>query len=228
MLSMLYALAEAGSDREVWWLHGARNSSEHVFAAEARALMTRLTNGRSRVYFSAPLSNDTLGQDYTDRGRLDADALRSLPVPHDAEAYICGPERFMSDLRAALHVIGLDTARIRTEIFGAGPSMTPGIAAAPVVRPHPPAGDRGDGPSVSFARSGLTVSWRDEYSSVLDLAEACDVPTRWSCRTGVCHTCESGLLAGVVRYDPPPVDRPAKGNGRVCCAAPDTDVVIDL
>ncbi len=28
--------------------------------------------------------------------------------------------------------------------------------------------------------------------SLLELAEACDVPVRWSCRAGVCHNCEVG------------------------------------
>ncbi len=42
---------------------------------------------------------------------------------------------------------------------------------------------------MSFARSGLSVRWGSSFHSLLELAEACDVPVRWSCRTGVCHTC---------------------------------------
>ena len=38
VLAMLQALAQEHSDREIWWLHGARNGREHPFAAEARAL----------------------------------------------------------------------------------------------------------------------------------------------------------------------------------------------
>jgi ferredoxin len=54
------------------------------------------------------------------------------------------------------------------------------------------------------------------------------VPTRWSCRTGVCHNCESGLLSGDVTYSPEPVDEPAAGNTLICCAAPSGPVVLDL
>jgi ferredoxin len=86
----------------------------------------------------------------------------------------------------------------------------------------------GDGPAVSFVRSDLTVPWRADYPSLLELAEACDVPVRWSCRTGVCHNCESGLLSGDVAYDPEPVDAPAAGNVLVCSARPRTAVVLDL
>jgi len=228
VLSMLHALAKAGSKREVWWLHGARNSTEHVFAAEARELLAQLPNAHTQICYSAPLSSDIMGRDYTHHGRLDADALQNLLVPHDGQAYVCGPQAFMTDVQTALVHLGVDAGAIHTEVFGAGPALTPGIASGPMTPPHPPTGDPGRGPEVSFARSGLTVPWREDFASVLELAEACDIPTRWSCRTGICHTCESGLLAGTVSYDPPPVDLPADGHVLVCCALPDDDVVVDL
>ena len=228
VLSMLYALVAARSTREVWWMHGARNSSEHPFAAEVRALLGQLPNARAWICYSAPLPTDRIGRDYTDHGRLSAEVLHALVLPHDAHAYICGPQVFMTDALAALDRLGVDAARVHTEVFGAGPALTPGIAAGPMTSPHPPRGDSGRGPGVTFARSGLTVRWREDFVSLLELAEACDVPTRWSCRTGVCHTCESGLLAGKVSYEPPPVDVPADGHLLICCAAPEVDVVIDL
>lgn len=58
--------------------------------------------------------------------------------------------------------------------------------------------------------------------------EACNIPTWWSCRTGACHTCESGLVAGTVSYRPDPIDPPAASNVLVCCSQPHGDVVIDL
>jgi ferredoxin len=82
---------------------------------------------------------------------------------------------------------------------------------------------------VSFARSGLAPRWdASAYRSILELAEACDVPVRWSCRTGVCHNCESGLISGAVAYEPDPLDPPADGNVLICCSRPRGDVVIDL
>ncbi len=86
----------------------------------------------------------------------------------------------------------------------------------------------GTGPLVSFARSGITARWGEDYPSMLDFAEACEVPTRWACRTGVCHTCQTPLLAGAVRYDPEPLDSPAAGTALICCAQPTQDVVLDL
>ena len=54
VLAMLQALAQEHSDREIWWLHGARNGAEHSFAAEVQALLASLPNTRSYVYYSRP------------------------------------------------------------------------------------------------------------------------------------------------------------------------------
>jgi ferredoxin-NADP reductase/MOSC domain-containing protein YiiM len=228
VLAMLHALAASGSSREIWWLFGARNSAEQPFGAEVLSLLARLPNGRAEVCYSAPLPADLSGGPHLHRGRLDAAVLEQLALPKDGSAYVCGPQAFMDDIRSALEHLGLAPAQIRTEVFGAGPAITPGIAATRAARPHPPAGDPGTGPAITFARSGLTAAWRDDATSLLEFAEACDVPTRWSCRTGICHTCEVGLLAGAVAYDPAPIDLPADGNVLVCCATPRGDVVIDL
>jgi ferredoxin len=154
--------------------------------------------------------------------------LQALGVPRNSDFYICGPTAFMDDLTAGLAAWGITASRIHTEIFGPGRPITPGLAATLRPPPHVPAGTPGDGPLVSFARSGLNVRWRTTFQSLLELAEACDVPVRWSCRTGVCHTCETVLMAGTVGYSPDPVDAPADGNALICCSRPEGDIVVDL
>jgi len=81
---------------------------------------------------------------------------------------------------------------------------------------------------VAFARSDLSARWDPGYASLLEFAEACDVPVRWSCRTGVCHTCETAVISGKVRYAPAPVDDPADGSALICCSQPGDDLVLDL
>jgi ferredoxin-NADP reductase len=228
VLAMLHALASKHSDREIWWLHGARNSHEHPFAAEARERLASLPNVRGRVYYSRPDRNDVVGRDYDSAGRLSASTLAELEPPRDAEAYVCGPAAFMEEISAGLAAIGLEASHIHTEPFGPAPGLAPGIAAAPARAPHPPAGAPGAGPTIEFARSGLAISWSEDYSSLLELAEACDVPVRWSCRTGVCHNCESTLIAGTVDYDPDPIEPPADGSALICCSRPHDDLVLDL
>ncbi|MGA5463774.1 MOSC domain-containing protein [Mycobacterium sp. NPDC050041] len=228
VLSMLHSLVSAQSTRRVWWLHGARNGSEHPFARESRALLEQLPGSQSRVFFSSPTSDDRVGVDYDVHGRLSSEAVSRLDLPHDADAYLCGPATFMAELGADLVARGLGSARVHTEIFGATAALTPGIAAAAARRPHVPAGPPGPGPAVQFARSGVSAPWGPPSTSLLEFAEACDVPTRWSCRTGVCHNCETALLSGAVRYDPEPLEPAAEGNILICCAQPEEPVVLDL
>jgi ferredoxin-NADP reductase/MOSC domain-containing protein YiiM len=227
VLSMLHSLAAAKSAREVWWLHGARDGTENPFAAESRELLNRLPAGISRVAYSQPADTDRLGIDYTDRGRLSIAMLGDLGVPPDADVYLCGPVSFMDGLSADLAAFGLDAARIHMETFGAGAALTPGIMPTSTP-PHLPAGQAETGPEIQFARSGISAPFGPPRRTLLEFAEACDVPTRWSCRTGVCHNCETALLSGTVAYDPEPLEPPAEGNILICCSRPTADVVLDL
>ncbi len=228
VLAMLHALAAQASTRQIWWLHAARDGADRPFAAESAALVAALPHARAHVRFSRPGPADIAGRDYDAAGRFSVEALRGLGLPPEAHAYLCGPAGFRTDLTAALVAIGVAATDIHTEVFGSQAALTPGIGPRPARPPHLPAGPPGDGPAVSFVRSDLAVPWVAGYGSLLDLAEACDVPVRWSCRTGVCHTCESGLLSGAVSYSPEPVDEPADGNVLICSARPQGDVILDL
>jgi len=229
VLAMLHALADARSTRLALWLHAARDGQHHPFAAEVRRLMLVLTNGRSYVCYSRPDSHDKMGEDFDDAGHLSRSALDKVGVPRDADVYLCGPTRFMADMKEMLVTMGLAPERIHVELFNGSESMTPGVVGASKRAPHLPKDDANSGPLVSFARSGIAPHWNTKaYQSILELAEACDVPVRWSCRTGVCHSCESGLVSGAVVYGPEPLDKPADGNVLVCCSQPTRDVVIDL
>jgi ferredoxin-NADP reductase/MOSC domain-containing protein YiiM len=228
VLAMLHALAAEASTREIWWLYGTRNGREHPFAGETRGLLEALIHRHSHICYSSPDPEDRINADFDARGRLDMNVLQQLDLSRNSDFYICGPSGFMSDLTAGIAALGVTRDRIHTEMFGAGPSTTPGIAAAPRRPPHLPAGPAGPGPLVSFARTGLSVRWGPMFHSLLELAEACDVPVRWSCRAGVCHTCETGLVAGKIGYRPDPIDAPADGNVLICCSQPQGDVVIDL
>jgi ferredoxin-NADP reductase/MOSC domain-containing protein YiiM/ferredoxin len=237
VLAMLHALAAAHSTRQVLWLHAAQDREHHPFAAEVRRLMLALPYGRSYVCYSRPGSLDKLGEDFDSTGHVSRSVFDEAGVPQEADFYLCGPTGFMSDMKASLATFGVAPERIHIEIFNGSEPMTPGIvggvANGATRIPHPPKDDvglsTGSGPLVSFARSGIAAHWQaSAWQSILELAEACDVPVRWACRTGVCHSCESGLVSGAVVYEPEPLDKPADGNVLVCCSQPIRDVVIDL
>jgi ferredoxin-NADP reductase/MOSC domain-containing protein YiiM len=228
VLAMLHALAAHASSRLVWWVYGARNRLDHPFAREVRDLLVKLPQARSHVRYSRPEATDRLGVDFDAAGRLTVTALENLGVPREADFYLCGPASFLEELTAGLGGWGVARDCVHTEIFGSGKPITPGVKEMPRQLPHAPVGPPGKGPRISFARAGLTVAWGPEFQSLLELAEACDVPVRWACRTGVCHTCECGLVSGAVTYDPEPLEPPAEGNLLTCCSRPRHDLVIDI
>jgi MOSC domain-containing protein YiiM/ferredoxin-NADP reductase len=229
VLAMLHALAAGATTREVWWLHGARNRESHSFAEETRKLLDTLAHQHRRIWYSRPTSSDRQGRDYDAVGRVDLDAFEQLGVPRDGDFYLCGPSTFVTDLRRGLAAWGVDASRIHFEFFAGNAPLSPGIINPSSRAPHQPSGDGGrTGPMVSFARSGISTRGRSSDESLLELAEACDVPVRWSCRSGVCHSCETGLVSGSVVYEPEPLDPPASGNVLICCSRPLGDVVLDL
>jgi len=228
VLAMLHALSASATLREVWWLYSARDGKRHSFGAEVRQLLKMLARGRSQIWYSRPAADDREGREYDATGRLGIKVLDQLGVPREGDFYICGPSSFLSDLSTGLAAWGVSPDRIHSEIFAGGPSLRPGMTATPVRAPHQPAGTPGTGPLVSFVRSGIAARWRLDDKSLLELAEACDVPVRWSCRTGVCHNCESGLISGSVTYQPDPLGPPADGNLLICCSRPQSDLVIDI
>jgi ferredoxin-NADP reductase len=226
VLSMLHTLAAIDSPRQVWWLHAARDQSQQAFAAESRTLLNQLSDAHRRVFYSRPESGEQLPAD-AEHGRLSTAAIAELGLPHTGDVYLCGPASFMDDISAGLMELGFDYSQIHSEIFGATAALTPGIAAA-TVPPHLPVGPPGPGPQVQFARSGITAPFGPPAGSLLEFAEACDVPARWSCRTGVCHNCETALISGSVDYTLDPLEPPATGNILLCCTQPAEPVVIDL
>ena len=217
VLAMLHSLAAAGSQRRIWWVHTTQTRESHAFATEVGTLIESLPHAVQHVFYTAT------------GGRPGGESIAALSLPTDATVYLCGPGPFMDAMRDVLTAAGINPAHVHTELFGALPPINPGVVdAPPPVRPHPPSGTPGAGPLVTFARTGLSVNWSPHYHSLLELAEACDIPTRYSCRSGVCHTCVTGVITGTPAYTAPPLEQPSDGEVLICCAAPRDDLVLDL
>ena len=227
VMSMLHALAAERSQREIWWIYGARNRVDHPFAEESRSLLKQLSRGRGYIVYSRPAATDQIGTGFDAHGHIDTALLERIGVSRNSDFYLCGPSLFLQNMRGGLRNWGALAENVHTEIFGSLEAITPGMAQVDHT-PHVPQGAPGSGPPVSFARSGITVAWDRRFASLLELAEACDVPARWSCRTGVCHTCMTGLIDGSIAYNPEPLERPAPGNVLVCCSQPNAGVTLDL
>jgi ferredoxin-NADP reductase/MOSC domain-containing protein YiiM len=225
VLAMLQALVARAASQPVWWLHTTRGPETHAFAAEARGLLEVLPHARSHIFYTA--ADADLSEPGVSRGRLDRAALGALNLPTAASAYVCGPSGFMEAMTTSLADLGFAPSRIHTELFASLSAINPGVVADNRPSPHPPE-RTGTGPLVTFTRAGISAAFDEDQGSLLEFAEACDVPTRWSCRTGVCHTCSTRLLSGAVRYSLPPLTEPESGQVLLCCSRPTSEVVLDL
>ncbi len=202
--------ADRAAQRGVWWVHVARDrepstpSPRRPTTARSRCRTPRSTSFTPQP--DAPPSDERRSSAGVGRPSM---RLRALGFPVDAAAYICGPIGVhAADCKTLCQQLGLAADHVHTEVFGAVVSHQPRASSAPSIRrrTHPPA-SVGTGPSISFVRSDLTVPWSDRYRSILELAEACDVPTRWSCRTGRLPHLRHAVVVG-----PDRVRRAAVGN----------------
>lgn len=220
VLAMLYVLVAEKTQREVWWFYGARNRAEQPFSSDVRRLLAALPNGHAHTCYSRPAAADVPGRDFDSVGYVDAALIEGCGVPAEAEFYLCGPGGFIEDGCLGLRARNVAADHIHSEIFVAPSAPT----RDPVTQtPAAPLAD----PLVSFARTGSAVHWNAAVHSLLELAETSGVDVPWLCRMGVCHTCQSGLLSGSVRYHPVPLQPPTDGNVLLCCSQPVGDIVLD-
>jgi ferredoxin-NADP reductase/MOSC domain-containing protein YiiM len=228
VLAMLGGLAATEHAGPVWWIHACHDAAEHAFGPEADRLLAALPDGHRLVLYGHGDPPPPGTTTFDAIGRLTAARLAEVGLPQEADYYLCGPTSFMEDLGAGLAAAGVGAEHIHTELFGSRQVVASGVVATDRPPPHQPAGEPGTGPAVSFTRSGLSVPWAPEHGSLLELAEACDVPADFGCRSGVCHLCKTGILSGAVEYDPEPLEEPEPGTVLLCCSAPAEAVALDL
>src|SRR5271170_2308888 len=125
-MSMLHSLAAEKSQREVWWIYGARNRVDHLFAEESRSLLKQLSRGRAYIVYSRPAAIDQLGTDFDAPGHINTALLERIGVSQGSDFYLCGPTSFLQSMLDGLRTWGVLAGNVHTEIFGALESITPG------------------------------------------------------------------------------------------------------
>lgn len=225
LMGMVEGLVARGERRPTWLVLGFRSGAEHPFAQRLAALAGEHPWLHLVVCYSQPAASDVLGRAYHRRGRVTVERLTEILPPADAPYafYVCGPAAMMADLTDGLEERGVPASAIHVEAFGAG-------SVRPLTRRLERRLEESDGGerSVTFARSGKTVPWDPEASSVLDLALANDVFFPFACAAGHCGTCSSRLLAGEVAYPVEPQYPFREGHCLPCIAVPKTSIEVDV
>ena len=235
MIAMLEQLAEGsgscGGKRPVWFIHGASNGKAHAFSRQVRTLATEYPSLNVHVRYSRPRKDDVEGKHYDSAGHIDVDLIKSLLPFDDYEFYMCGPPAFLESIYSGLKDLNVPDERVHYEFFGAGSTLLKNQHDTPVVLSEDLA-DRAPIP-VRFARSEKTATWDPAKGTLLDLAESEGLRPAYSCRSGICQTCTTGVLAGAVDYLESPMAAPDEGQALICCSYPnlgegENEMVLDL
>jgi ferredoxin-NADP reductase/MOSC domain-containing protein YiiM len=225
MVSMLNAIVDSGNNRRTWFIHGTRNGIHHAMCKHMRQAATNNDNIRVHIRYSQPRPEDVKGRDYDSIGHVDIELLKELLPNKDTDFYVCGPPPFMNSIMKGLWEWGVSESRIRFELFGPAALLQEG----PQARRRKKKKTTGmENYKIVFSESGITAKWDPEYENLLEFAEDQGVFPDFSCRSGICHTCQYELLKGKVEYAFEPLDPPYPGHVLLCCARPISNLVIDI
>ena len=213
MLAMLKAAVAQCPERQIWFVHGCRNSEYHAFRADVEGLTSSRPNLHLHVAYSRPLDGDE--GHYQSQGYVDGALLQQL-VQGQAAYYLCGSPAFMDSLVTALEQAGVQPAAIRFERFSQAPRVTPPTVEAPV-----------NSCEVFFGRSERRATWdgSNPDQSLLELAEASGLKPAFACRAGVCGTCTTRIRSGAISYLADPTAEVAPASALICIARPAIDTL---
>ncbi|MCW9035418.1 MAG: 2Fe-2S iron-sulfur cluster-binding protein [Alphaproteobacteria bacterium] len=222
MLSMLNTYLQSKSSREIWLFYGVRNSTEHAMKRHLEALAKEHSNFRLYICYSKPLPEDSFGSDYQHKGYAGITLLRlTLPLKL-FQFYICGPRQMMESIVPSLEKWGVPDESIHYEAFGP--------ASLAKTKPRKPIAtdEQTDAEpiTVTFSKSGKSISWDESSGSLLELAERNGVEVESGCRAGGCGGCQTTIEAGEIDYTQEPDFDPDPGSCLLCISRPKRNLTL--
>ena len=179
VISILKSVLAAGRGR-VALVYANRDERSVIFADELRGLAAS-ADGRLVVMHWL----DSL------QGHPAAAGIAALARPYVTwEPYVCGPDPYLTVVRAALGRLGVPAKRVRTERF---------LSLAENPFEEETRDDGGMAATLSVELDGTTrvLPWQPG-TRMLDVLIAAGLEAPYSCRQGVCGACACQLTAGEV------------------------------
>jgi ferredoxin-NADP reductase len=226
MLSMARWFYDTAAPCDLVFFHSARSQSDLIMRQELELMAARQPNFRLAVTLTRP----ELGQPWMGfTGRLTERMLANVaPDFRDRVVYVCGPNRFMQDVKTLFSSLGFPMENYYEESFGVEKKLLQEVkpeVQTPAVQASTPAK-----PVLVFAGSSKEVPC-DEEESILNVAQQHGIKIRAGCMQGVCGACKTRKLAGQVKYqtEPDALDKNEKEQGYIlpCVAFPVGKVAIE-
>jgi len=170
LMSLLQAMKNENSSRDVVILHCGRTQADIIFSDELQSLAAQSAN--LRVHLHATENG----------GRVNADIISTLvPDWKTRETLLCGPDGFMQGIEKMFADAGRSDY-LQSESFGRRAAPIDPNAAEHAIT-------HGNAEQVFTVQAG---------QSLLDGAEAAGLQPRFGCRRGICRTCQCKKLSGTV------------------------------
>ncbi len=221
MLSMMNAIIESGTKREVWFIHGTRNRTDHILRSYITEIAGMHDNIHIHICYSQPNPDDVHGRDYHHKGRVTVELLKQLLASNNYEYFLCGNGAFMKSITDGLEAWGVPESSVHFEAFGPA-TVKKKTATAPGVMTL-----TGPQPQITFSKSGKTMTWEPALLNLLDFARDKGVRLDSGCCAGSCGSCLVAIQSGEVEYIKPPDTQPEQGSCLACICRPKGDVVLD-
>ncbi len=223
LLSMTSAVAQDGSDREIWLFYGVRHRGEHALREQIQQLVAKNRNLRSVTCYSNPRQEDREGHDYDHAEHISLDVLKRYLDSNNFEFYLCGPPPMMVSLTKQLAEWGVAQSDIHSEAFGPA-SIKAKKHIVPAEKSEPQTATC----KVKFAKCGKELAWDPKAENLLEFGESNGVSLEGGCRAGNCGTCELAVISGEVVYPiQPEYSDLSEGCCLTCIGVPNGDLVLD-
>ena len=219
VMSMLNALTESKSQREIWFFLGIRHSGEHCFREHLARVTKDNPNVKLHVCYSDPLEKDKKGTDYTHGERVSVELFKKVLPSSNYVYHICGPPPMMQSLVKDLDAWGVPEKDVLFEAFGPASVKK---ASKPADAAPPPAEC-----DITFKKSGKKITWKSTDGTLLEFGEANKVSLDSGCRAGNCGTCKVALLAGEVSTVTTPSFQAEGGSCLTCVLVPKGALTLD-
>lgn len=117
LVSMLKTVVTQQPNREVTFIHAARNSQLHALKGEINQIVKRIDTVKNYTLYSNPTEEDRKLKDLN-TGYITLEWLQKVLSHNEMDFYFCGPSGFMHAISQALQQWGVPEERMHYEFFG--------------------------------------------------------------------------------------------------------------
>lgn len=127
LISMLKTSVSKQPERQIVFIHAAKNSEYHALRDEAEEAAEHSSVKTAFVY-REPTEKDRAGNIQFHEGQIDQQYLKALIANTDADYYICGSPSFITHMHKLVSELGSAPESIHYELFGPQLSMAKSIS----------------------------------------------------------------------------------------------------